>query len=47
MLDLRSIKPTLDVSMPSMEMVPSGVVSLKMEEMMEDLPAPVRPTIPI
>lgn len=45
-LDLRSAKPTLEVSTPSMVIVPSIGVNRNMEAMMEDFPAPVRPTIP-
>lgn len=47
MLDLRSARPTLSVSTASIEIVPSVPVNLKMDAMMEDFPAPVRPTIPI
>lgn len=46
-LDLRSLNPTLLMSTPSMVIVPSIGVSLNIDAIMDDFPAPVRPTIPI
>lgn len=44
--DLRSCKPTVAVSTPSIVMVPSVAANRNREAMRVDLPAPVLPTIP-
>lgn len=46
-LDLKSFNPTVAMSTPSISMAPSMGANLKREAIKEDLPAPVRPTIPI
>lgn len=47
-LDLRSCRPISDIFTPSMRISPAAASSnLKRHSVMEDLPAPVRPTIPI
>ena len=46
-LERRSCRPRLLVSMPSMKTCPSGSVSRNSDVISDDLPAPVRPTIPI
>ena len=46
-LDRRSCNPMLLVSIPSIKIFPSGSLNRKRAEISDDLPAPVRPTIPI
>ena len=46
-LDLTSCKPYFDMSWPSMRMEPSAASMIRNRaKVREDLPAPVRPTIP-
>ena len=47
MADLRLERPIFKTSTPSMTMLPVGSANLKRAVMRLDLPAPVRPTIPI
>ena len=43
---LKSANPSLVASMSSIWMLPVGSFSLRRQEMRDDLPAPVRPTMP-
>lgn len=45
-LDLRFCKDSSPVSTPSISIFPDILASLKSEDIREDFPAPVRPTIP-
>ena len=48
MLDLRSFSGISTIVLPSIRMAPVlGYTSLKIEEVIVDFPAPVRPTTPI
>lgn len=47
MFDLKSFSPTLDISISSMEMVPSTGANLNIAAIRLDFPAPVLPTMPI
>jgi hypothetical protein len=46
-LDRKSWRPIDLLSMPSIIICPSGSASLNKEAISDDLPAPVRPTMPI